>query len=209
MMEGDMGIVIEDVALKNGEDGDRELLNSLNTYDLQKEFIYVYSAIPGDGGCKEDEEAYGNTNDNVVIESIENNTAKEKMYQSSAEEKKISHNKEGSVVFEGHCGKVFTYKFNMNRYLDACMNIITCKHCGFQVRGERNYQKHMSNSHSKYVRKLSCETCGREFATQKMLKIHVAKHNHEIGCGKFLCEYCLIYMTQKHSLLRHIRNMHN
>ena len=82
MIEGDMGIAIEGVALKNGEDNDGMLLNSLNTDDLQKECIYVYSAIPGDGGSKEEEEAYGNTNtnDNVVIESTENNTAKEKMF---------------------------------------------------------------------------------------------------------------------------------
>ena len=55
------------------------LLNSLATDDLQKEFIYVYSAITGDGECKEVEEAYGNTNDNLVIESIENKTAMENM----------------------------------------------------------------------------------------------------------------------------------
>ena len=43
MMEGDMGIVIEGVAFKNGEDGDRMLLNSLATDDLQKEFICLFS----------------------------------------------------------------------------------------------------------------------------------------------------------------------
>ena len=41
-----------------------------------------------------------------------------------------------------------------------------------------------------------------------MLKIHVAQHNPEIGGGKFKCERCGLYMTQKHSLERLIRKMH-
>ena len=146
----------------------------------QIEFHYISSAIPINGGSKE-EEAYGNTNDNVVIESIDynreienphyNQHATEEMVvdQSTAEEivvdqpaadeirvessntqvlrkKKISHDKKGLVVCEGHCGKVFSSKLNMNRHLDSHKNIITCRHCGFEVRGDRNHRKHMINS---------------------------------------------------------------
>ena len=89
------------------------------------------------------------------------------------------------------------------------MYIITCKHCRFEVRGGRNYQKHMLKAHRKYMKKLRCETCGSEFAGEKSLKVHVAKHNPKIDHGKFKCEYCLIYMTQKHSLPRHIMTLHN
>ena len=125
------------------------------------------------------------------------------------EEKKISNNKEGYVVCEGHCGKVFTYKFNMHRHLDSYTNIITCKHCGFKVRGGRNLRKHMLKSHIEYVEKLRCGTCGCEFVTEKMLNMHIKQHNPKIGDGKFKCERCVVYFSQKHSLQRHIRNIHN
>ena len=57
--------------------GDMEfILDGLNSSE-QMEFNYISSLIPGSSGSKEGGEAYGNTNDNAVIESIENNTAKE------------------------------------------------------------------------------------------------------------------------------------
>ena len=123
--------------------------------------------------------------------------------------KKIHHNKKGGVVCEGHCGEVFTFKWNLERNLNACLNIIKCKHCGFELRGERNYQKHMKKVHIKYVKKLRCEKCESEFAGEKSLKAHVAKHNPKIANGKFQCEVCKIYMPQKHSIERHKKTIHN
>ena len=73
VMDFNMGFAIEGVPFKDGEDGDRILLDGLDTFDQWRDLYYVYSAIPpirGDGGRKTYKEAYDNTNDNVVIEKV-------------------------------------------------------------------------------------------------------------------------------------------
>ena len=59
-------------------EGDMEFIFDGMNSSEQMEFNYISSALPINGGSKE-EEAYGNTNDNVVIESIDGLNSSEQM----------------------------------------------------------------------------------------------------------------------------------
>ena len=122
--------------------------------------------------------------------------------------KKIHRNKKGGVPCEGHCDRTFKSTWNMKRHLDA-ENIIECEYCRFGLRGERNYQTHMKRLHGEDMKKPRCQICQSEFAGEKLLKQHVAKHDPKIGNGKFQCEVCKIYMPKKHCIQRHKNTIHN
>ena len=96
----------------------------------------------------------------------------------------------------------------MLRHLNSSMNIVACKQCEKKVHGEKGETKHMKRFHSEHVKQLNCEMCGRMFDTKKTLEIHINQHSSEISGGRFKCERCGVFMTQKNSLLRHNKNKH-
>ena len=119
--------------------------------------------------------------------------------------KKISNNKRG-VPCDGHCGKAFKSRWNMERHLDA-QNLIKCEYCTtFYLRGQRNYQNHIKRVHKNYLKKPQCTICKSEFKGEKSLNQHLKKHDPNYG--KFQCEDCKMYFTQKHSMERHKKTFH-
>ena len=119
--------------------------------------------------------------------------------------KKIHQNKKGGVPCEGHCDRSFKSRWNMKRHLDA-ENIIECEHCRFGLRGERNYQTHIKKVHITYLKKPRCQICQSEFKGEKLLKQHLKKHDP--NNGKFQCDVCGIYFTQKHRMQGHEKTFH-
>ena len=66
---------------------------------------------------------------------------------------------------------------------------------------------HMRKIHQQII-KFTFETCGTDFKGEKALRNHEKNHDPKIGDGKFGCENCQIFYTQKHTLKNHIKTRH-
>ena len=79
------------------------------------------------------------------------------------------------------------------------------------------YKKHFLKAHEdqEYVppsklRPSTCRTCGKEFATYKLLKAHNKKAHHSDDYHALItCEFCGEVLKGKNSLSRHMRQLHS
>ena len=82
-----------------------------------------------------------------------------------------------------------------------------CGKCDKELNGVIQLSLHMRNKHQ-HIIKFTCKTCYKSCGGEKSLKNHEKNHDPKIAGGKFGCEDCQLYFTQKHTLKNHIKTRH-
>ena len=143
-------------------------------------------------------------NEEIVVNKSEDN----KLIDEEKRRRKFFRDKKARVdCEEKDCKKTFKSKGNMKLHL-ATKDVVICEHCGKHLMGKTNYKVHLKLIHADYVIKLRCHICHTEFDGANSLKRHVDKHDKRIAGGKFECDVCHIFLTQKASVGRHMRAVH-
>ena len=188
------------------EDGDREILEGCKTTEETKEFwlVYHYSKhIRGGDGREVYEGGYVNVNDNMKV----NKKKIHKKVGVKGGENFAQKKKRGKVPCEqGNCHKTFENRWNMKRHLEAKLFNHDCDFCEKSLKGSRNLMTHMKTKHKEHMKQLECDKCDAKFPGEKSLSMHMKMHDPNYG--KFECENCILFFTQKHSMERHRRNFH-
>uniref|UniRef100_A0A182SUQ4 C2H2-type domain-containing protein n=1 Tax=Anopheles maculatus TaxID=74869 RepID=A0A182SUQ4_9DIPT len=83
--------------------------------------------------------------------------------------------------------------------------MVQCVHCGKQLRGKYNMQKHMQRMHLEADRVHRCEVCGHESPNS----IALEHHKKRVHSGdQFACEQCGKRFKRKIYLTEHVAALH-
>uniref|UniRef100_A0A182JCN0 C2H2-type domain-containing protein n=1 Tax=Anopheles atroparvus TaxID=41427 RepID=A0A182JCN0_ANOAO len=89
---------------------------------------------------------------------------------------------------------------------------IECSLCGKTVRSDY-IQQHIATQHGEERRKLMCHICGKEFASEAALNVHIKQHvNPDVTksvIDRIQCSICNKMIRGKYSLKKHMKDMHS
>ncbi|XP_056588272.1 zinc finger protein 501-like isoform X1 [Triplophysa dalaica] len=143
----------------------------------------------------------------VKEESSEPNETEEKHHHLITGEQslnclKTEKNKDKNSHMCPQCGKIFTYKSNLNRHMKVHTGErpYRCDQCGLTVNRESNLNRHMRIHTGE--KSYKCDQCGKIFVRKDHLKEHMKTHTGE---KLHTCHQCGKIFNRKDHLNEHIR----
>ena len=108
------------------------------------------------------------------------------------------------------CGYAASQKVHLKQHNDAVHKMTEstykCGKCSYKSNLKRDVKKHIQFVHGK-IRNHVCDECDYATSDKSVLSCHKAAV-HKTGDREFRCELCPHKSYWKHSLQRHVRNIH-
>lgn len=187
------------------DDGTMEVTKETETIDDDAKLVVENDSIESDKNVAK-EEMVNKSEDNKLI--VDEKKRKILIDDDERKRRKISRDKMSRVACEDEgCERTFKSKGNLQKHLGKKI-LVVCERCGTKLKGDIQLSIHLKKIHN-HIRKFACKTCNMEFAGVSSLKSHEVKHDSTIAGGKFKCDFCTMFLTQKVGLKRHIRAVHN